>query len=362
MRADRQHIDSLLLSLFSADAMSRLESEKLSPSHWEELLRDCASQGILGITWDSLQRNQPAWDSLSNNCPTPIKLRWALSAERIEEKYNQRKLWSCEFADLLAEQGVKLYCLKGLALSTYFPNPSTRECGDFDCWTEGLSDHVVQVAQANGAIYDPHDYRHSVLHYKNLMIENHRYFLPIRGNVRNKRLERYLQAVAPYDKKIEGTNIYYISPQAHSLFVVLHMLQHFLYENITIRHLLDWHYLVEAERNNIDWREFNQKCDEAGATKFVEAINDICVRHFGLSLDGTLLRADDSYSQRVLDDIINRSSIHVSSVQSLWKQRSAKVKNMVAQRWKFNELYDRSLISSMLQSTTGILFDSKVKL
>lgn len=360
MRVDK-HIDNLLLSLFSADAISKLENRMFSPSQWEELIRECAAQGLLSIVWDSLQRNQPAWDSFSNNCPTPIKLRWALSAERIEEKYNKRKQLSCEFADILYEQGIKLYCLKGLALSACYSKPSTRELGDFDCWTEGLSDQVIQIAQANGATYDPHDYRHSVLSYKGLMVENHRYFLPIRGNARNKRLERYLQAVAPYDKKIEGTNIYYISPQAHSLFVVLHMLQHFLYENITLRHLLDWRYFVEAERDNIDWQEFNQKCDEAGASCFIETINDICARYLGLNLEGTPLKANNKYSQRVLDDIIHKPSIHISSEQNLWKQRRAKIKNMLAQRWKFNDIYDRGMLSSLILSTSGILFDSKIK-
>lgn len=359
MRVDK-HIDNLLLSLFSGNAISKLENEKIPPSQWEELLHSCASQGLLSVVWDKLQNSPQGWECLLNHCPTPVKLRWALSAERIEGNYNKRKQLSCEFADILAEQGVKLYCLKGLALSACYPKPSAREFSDFDCWTEGLSDQVVRIAQANGAIYNPHDYRHSVLYYKNLMIENHRYFLPIRGNALNKRLERYLQTVAPYDKKIEGTNIFYISPQAHSLFVVLHMLQHFLYENITIRHLLDWRFFVEAERDNIDWREFNQKCDEAGAIKFVEAINDICVRYLGLSLNGTLLRINNNNTQRVLDDIINCPSIHVSNVQSLWKQRFTKVKNMVAQNWKYNEIYDRSLLRSMLQSATGILFDSKV--
>ena len=360
MRVDK-HIDNLLLSLFSTDAISKLENRMFSPFQWEELIRECAAQGLLSIVWDSLQRNQPAWDCFSNHCPTPVKLRWALSAERLEEKYNKRKQLSCEFADILYEQGIKLYCLKGLALSACYPKPSTREFGDFDCWTEGLSDQVIQIAQANDATYNPHDYRHSVLMYKGLMVENHRYFLPIRGNARNKRLERYLQAVAPYDKKIEGTNIYYISPQAHSLFVVLHMLQHFLYENITLRHLLDWRYLVEAERDNIDWQEFNQKCDEAGASCFVETINDICARYLGLNLDGTQLKANNKYSQRVLDDIIQKPSIHISSEQNLWKQRRAKIKNMLAQRWKFNDIYDRGMLSSLILSTSGILFDSKIK-
>ena len=45
--------------------------------------------------------------------------------------------------------------------------------------------------------------------------------------------------------------------------------------------MLDWAYFVNAEKGNIDWREFNAKCEETGATRFVEALNHICTQHMG---------------------------------------------------------------------------------
>lgn len=297
-----------------------------------------------------------------DDIPRNLKLRWALATENIIKQYHRRKALSIEIADIWAKEGIKTYGLKGWALSTYYPKPELRECGDFDCYLGDDFERGNEVAILHGAQFNPHDYRHSHIHYKGLMIENHQYFLPIRGNARNKRLERYLQAVIPYDKRIEDSNVYYPSPQFHALFIILHMLQHFLHENITLRHMLDWTYFVNAEKENIDWREFNIKCEEAGAIRFVEALNDICIQHMGLDINGTLLSADSRYADRILKDTLEQSSRHVSGVSGLWRARYMKLKNILEQRWKFNDVYDRNYLQHMIQIAMGIAFERNVRL
>lgn len=316
-------------------------------------------QGLLVVVWDYIKHDLLEDQS---NLSQKVKFQWALTVENIIKQYKYRKQISIEIADIWAHEGIKTYCLKGWALSTYYPKPELRECGDFDCY---LGDDFLQgneIAIANGAQFDPHDYRHSHIYYKGLTIENHRYFLPIRGNTRNKRLEQYLRDVIPNDLRIEGSNVYYPSPQFHALFIILHMLQHFLHENITLRHMLDWTYFVNAEKDNIDWREFNAKCEEAGAARFVAALNHICTQHMGLELNGTLLNADSRYAERILNDTLGQSSQHVSGVKGLWRTRYMKVKNIIEQRWKFNEVYDRNFIRYMLQTAAGIVCERNVRL
>lgn len=315
-------------------------------------------QGISAIVWDNiLQEIYDGKIPLEHQPTKAQKIQWALAIENIIKQFNHRKQLSTEIADIWAKEGIKTYGLKGWALSTYYPKPELREFGDFDCYLGVDFERGNQVAIANGAKFNPHDYRHSHIYYKGLTIENHRYFLPVRGNARNKRLEQYLRSVIRCDKRIEGSNIYYPSPQFHSLFIILHMLQHFLYENITLRHMLDWAYFVNAERENIDWREFNAKCAEAGATRFVEALNHICTQHMGLELDGTRLKADSRYAAKILNDTLEQSSQHISSINDLWHQRLAKIQNIVSQRWKFNQIYDTNAILSICKSIWGIMLN-----
>ena len=330
----------------------------LKISTCDELYSISTQQGIAAIVWDKVLQTVSENNSLPEYLLSrPLKIQWALAVENIIKKYNHLKQLSIEIADIWAREGIKTYGLKGWALSTYYPKPELREFGDFDCYLGPDFERGNKLAIDNGATFDPHDYRHSHIYYKGLTIENHQYFLPIRGNARNKRLEKYLQAVIPNNQRIENSNIYYPSPQFHSLFIILHMLQHFLYENITLRHMLDWAYFINAEKANIDWREFNAKCAEAGATRFVEALNHICTTHMGLNLDGTLLKSDSRYAEKILQSTLEQSSQKVSGIQGLWRTRYMKVQNIVSQRWRFNELYDRNFIYHITQTALGIIFD-----
>lgn len=334
-------------------------SGNIAAVDWSYIIPLVTGQGISALVWDNIQQ-------AITDCQIPTgqqqskaeKIKRVLTVENIIKQYRQRKALSIEIADIWAQEGVKTYCLKGWALSTYYPKPELREFGDFDCYLGADFERGNKVAIANGAKFNPHDYRHSHIYYKGLTIENHRYFLPVRGNARNKRLEQYLVEVIPYDRRIENSNVYYPSPQFHALFIILHMLQHFLYENITLRHMLDWAYFVNAEKANIDWREFNAKCEEAGATRFVEALNHICTQHMGLELDGTGLKADSRYAAKILNDTLEQSSQHISSINNLWHQRLAKIQNIISQRWKFNQIYDTGAMLSICKSIWGIMLNN----
>ncbi len=340
--------------------MSKITIFNHISNNYDKLYQHSIIHGISSLVWDELLGS--AVDRVRLSSQRSLKLRWALAVENIIKQYQHRKALSIEIADIWAQEGIKTYGLKGWALSTYYPKPELRECGDFDCYLGADFARGNEIAISHGAQFDPHDYRHSHIYYKGLTIENHRYFLPIRGNARNKRLEQYLQAVIPYDKRIEGSNVYYPSPQFHALFVILHMLQHFLHENITLRHMLDWAYFVNAEKESIDWREFNAKCEESGAMRFVEALNHICTQHMGLDLKSTLLKADSRYADKILKDTLEQSSQHVSGVKGLWRTRYMKVKNIIEQRWKFNEIYDVNFIQYMFKTTQGIIFDRNIRL
>ena len=241
-------------------------------------------------------------------------------------------------------------------MSHCYPKPELRESGDFDCYLDGDFERGNKVAMAFGATFDPHDYRHSVLVYKGLKVENHRYFLAIRGNERHKRLERYLHDVIACDRRIGSSNLYYPSGQFNAMFLTMHALNHFLYEGIRLRHLCDWVCFLNAERANVDWVEFKKRCDEVGAERFVEAMNAVCTRYLGLDLLGTDLECDGRFATRLLRDTLDGGR-RISGISNLWQQRMAKIRNMIDSRWKFRDLYDRNYLSSIAQSVVGIVSD-----
>lgn len=344
------------ISKSQADTDTVLSVGVLSDDEWRAVYEAAVRGGVCALVWDAVQRlDKSLWP------PRGLRLQWGVGASVIASGYKARKARILDLTDRWAEAGIKTYCLKGLALSQYYPKPELRESGDFDCWLDGGFERGNRAAVSFGATFDPHDYRHSVLTYKGLKVENHRYFLAIRGNERHKRLERYLREVIASDSNMEGSRLYYPSSQFHAMFLTMHALGHFLYEGIRLRHLCDWTCFVNAERESVDWDEFNRRCEQVGASRFVAAMNAVCVRYLGLDLSETGLACDDRYALRLLMDTLD-GGCRISGISSLWQQRMAKIRNMVDSRWKFRDLYDRNFLSSIMRLGVGVVADPDPKI
>ena len=312
----------------------------LSEEEWLEVYASAVRGGVCALVWNAVQRlDKSLWPQRG------LRLRWGVSADAIASGYEDRAAKIFELTDHFAAAGIKTYCLKGLALSHCYPKPELRESGDFDCYLNGDFDRGNEVAMSFGATFDPHDYRHSVLVYKGLKVENHRYFLAIRGNERHKRLERYLHDVIACDRRIGSSNLYYPSGQFHAMFLTMHALNHFLYEGIRLRHLCDWVCFLNAERANVDWTEFNRRCAEVGAERFA----------------GTTLNCDERFAACLLRDTLDGGR-RISGISNLWRQRMAKIRNMIDSRWKFRDLYDRGFLSCMSRLAVGVIADPHPKI
>lgn len=355
---DLKRTDAALLELTAraisngrGDEDKALSVGALSEEEWLEVYASAVRGGVCALVWNAVQRlDRSLWPQRG------LRLRWGVSADAIASGYEDRAAKIFELTDHFAAAGIKTYCLKGLALSHCYPKPELRESGDFDCYLGRDFERGNKVAMAFGATFDPHDYRHSVLVYKGLKVENHRYFLAIRGNERHKRLERYLREVIASDSNMEGGRLYYPSSQFHAMFLTMHALGHFLYEGIRLRHLCDWTCFVNAERESVDWDEFNRRCEQVGASRFVAALNAVCVMYLGLDLSGTGLVRDDLFASRLLIDTLDGGR-RISGMSSLWRQRVAKIRNIIASRWKFNDVYDRNFLSSMVRLGVGVITD-----
>lgn len=360
---DLKRTDAALLELTAraisngrGDEDKALSVGALSDEEWLEVYASAVRGGVCALVWNAVQRlDKSLWPQRG------LRLRWGVSADAIASGYEDRAAKIFELTDHFAAAGIKTYCLKGLALSHCYPKPELRESGDFDCYLDGDFDRGNEVAVSFGATFDPHDYRHSVLVYKGLKVENHRYFLAIRGNERHKQLERYLHGVIACEQRIGNSNLYYPSGQFHAMFLTMHALNHFLYEGIRLRHLCDWVCFLNAERANVDWEEFNRRCAEVGAERFVAAMNAVCTRYLGLNLSGTTLKCDGRSAARLLRDTLDGGR-RISGISNLWRQRMAKIRNMIDSRWKFRDLYDRNFLSSIVRLAVGVVVDPHPKI
>ena len=328
----------------------------------------------MAIVWDAVKQLP-----IEQQPPRNLKLQWALSAEQIEKRYRKQSTMAGELAQIYNEQGIKTIVLKGLAISGYYPVPEHRECGDLDCFLV-KSDNALaadaggrpiscydkgnKVAKDAGADVEIGIYKHSHIHYKGLMVENHAFCTAVRGYRDRKDLERHLQQLLIEKPltRIGDTHLYRPCADFNALFLTAHSFGHFLTEGIKLRHVLDWAYLLKAEQNNIDWKSFYSWCDRMHYTKFADALTAISVKHHGLTITNSEIHQYSNLADKVLDDIMNsKRSIH-NTRTSKFKKRMIIIRNHIIGGWKYRELYEKSAFVDTVKMVMAFFIERKPKL
>ena len=353
----------MLISLLRIGAlgaeMHQSHFKSLTEEQWRVLFRYSANQGILAIAYDAVanlsKESQP-----SRN----IKIQWALSADAIETRYKTQLQNSSVLAEYWASHNVSAVVLKGLAIGEYYPNPSHRECGDLDCWLGDGYEIGNQICEKLGAQVRRDYYKDSTIIYRGLMVENHRFFLPIRGSRKMKALERHLRSIALNGERsfISGTKLIKPSADFNALFLTAHGLGHFLSEGIKLRHILDWALLLRAEQNNIDWEEFYKWTDRMNMTRFADALTAISVEHLGLEITNPAIHTTSPYAERILHDTLYHSEGVFNKKASAWLKRLMLVRNKLSYGWKYHKIYQKSILVELTRSVFAFLFEKNPKL
>lgn len=352
--------------LFGGEQPTNLFAD-LSAEDWKGLYRLAASQGVLAIVYDVVARlpkeQQP---------PRALNIQWALGTEAIENRHEMQRKNSALLAEHFAQQQIRTLVMKGLAIGTYYPRPEHRECGDLDCFlirNGGVpaSDGYElgnQICEQIGAKVERDYYKNSHIKYRGLMVENHRFFLPVRGSRRVKALERHLESVALRGDTsyVADTKLIVPSADFNALFLTMHGLNHFLSEGVKLRHILDWALLLKAEQNNINWEEFYEWADRLHMTRFADALTAISVQYFGLEITNPAIHTTSPYAERVLEDTLYKSEGLFNKGYSAWKSRFVQVRNKFSYTWKYHKIYQKSVFIELMKSAFAFLFEKNPKL
>ena len=349
----------------------------VTPEEWAELFRLSKTQGVTAVVFEKLS-------TAFNECedfprpPKALTLNWYAQSQSIERKMATIHKRSEEFAGLMEEKGLHTLVLKGIAVSTYYPNPLHREFGDLDCYLfEGTVDNIRWgngyekgnlLAEELGAHVHRGHYKHSHVVFKKQEIENHQYFLPIRGSKANKALEKQLRKCVEtkgFHAK-GGTALLCPNADFNALFLTAHAMNHFLYESVKVRHLLDWALFLRAEQENVDWDLFWTWCDKMHYTRFVECLNHLCRIHFDLRVPSLEEKREPSaviksLSVRILSDIFNGGSVYNKGNSNMMIRLNI-VRNFFASAWKFRLVVQRCMIMDLMRQVTAIIWDKNPKM
>lgn len=400
----------------SDDGLDCVKSAKSTVNvDWKALKTLADAQGLSAIVLDGINevRSKKPEGRSDWFPPQQFLLQWIGEVMQGEERYAVQRTAAEKMAQLFHDNHIRTYVLKGEVVSECYPRPNHRVSVDLDCFlTEGFkkfnclsgSSNVLESSsvQGNGrdvwslgndlirkkrCRVDEDFYKNSTFFLPGLMVENHRYLTPFRGNERLKKLEKWFQSQlkanaelsddsAPIKNSRFGESYLYRPPvMVSALFLIEHAYSHFLHEGLTWRHVLDWQMFTRKHQEEIDWTELDARIDEFGFRKFYDSYSRLgeyiigefkefkSSRSSRNSRGSRGSRGSSSLSvpdRRMLEDIWNPLDLHETVVGV--KGKLALAGNTWRARWKYRYFTDINWMQALWIQVRGFLFERDVRL
>ncbi len=318
-------------------------------------LMSLASQhGLSAIVLDGLdaipEKQRPTKSQL---------LQWIGITMQEEQHFAIQWKAACELALLLEKADIRTYVLKGFVVSECYPKPAHRCSVDIDCFLSSEKKSTVAWEQGNFVVENAgfevkrDYYKNSTWVLPGLIVENHRWLTPFRGNKRLTDLERLLQELFRKDSELsvfDGTGFYRPPVMVSALFLIEHAYSHFLHEGLTWRHVLDWMMFSREHQEEINWLQLNKWIDEFGFRKFYDSFMTL-----GKFLLGEVDEVELSDSDKMMQaDIWEPLDLH-ETVDGI-KGKLNLVGNTWRARWKYREFADISWLKALSIQVNGVLF------
>ena len=187
----------------------RTSSDTVEQVDWHAVEALSTEQGLSAIVLDGIETLPDG-----QRPPKVLLLNWIGEVLQSESMYAEQQKAAVEMASLFAHNYIRTYVLKGEVIAECYPKPNHRvsadmdcyllpESGSFDAWTLGND-----LIKAKGHDLRTSFYKNSTFFLPGLVVENHKYMVPFRGNKRLKKLEIVLQSMMQEDKgedRIDGS-------------------------------------------------------------------------------------------------------------------------------------------------------------
>ena len=320
---------------------------------WTAIKAIAEQQGLSAFVLDGIEKLQGEFLP-----PKEFLLQWIGEVLQAENVSAVQQKAAIDMSSLFNSNCVRTYVLKGAVIAECYPEPKHRVSVDMDCfllpvnsvfdaWTLG-NDLIRALGYEVSFDY----YKNSTFHLPGLVVENHHYFTPFRGNKRLKSLERVLQSLMKEDKgndRFDDTWLYRPPVMVTALFMIEHAYSHFLHEGLTWKMVLDWMMFSHKHKDEIDWDSFDDYVDEFGFRKFYDSYIKL-----GRYLVGEI--SEEELSEQdvlMLGDVWDNLDVH-ETVYGI-KGKLALAGSTWRARWKYRCFSEISMLEALWIQVKGVM-------
>lgn len=267
-----------------------------------------------------------------DNVPSEIKQKFEQQRMIIMmQQINSEKAFS-EMCDILQGAEIRGLVLKGTILKTMYPDPLMRSMSDIDIYMEEasiqqISPLMIQAGFTTGTIGSGNHYEY--LKYKAAKIEFHPELVALDSSYGERVYSQCNEPQTPiaqamdiwdYSETFNGNEyVRQLTPEYHYLYIIMHMMNHFLTAGIGIRSVMDVWVMNQHYGKKWDRTELECLLDEYGLLTFERYV--LSLAHSWFDLEGIPYLPTDT-DQDLLDSLggyIVGSGTYGTTAQSTYR-------------------------------------------
>lgn len=293
-----------LMHLFTCGARGMTPAPPRQAIDFDRLLQLAHEQSVLHMVGVALI-NSPDFGFPSDK----MKSLFDNTRRMALANYMKRRLITNLLQDF-AKAGIHAVLLKGYSIADLYAEPNCRISCDTDIYVD-IKDEIraCKLLQEHGCEINPRSpiSHHTVCHHIDMgNIELHIFlydeiveeiwFENMDGN------QFVQESDINYDSS-EGT-IFTLGRTDNLIFLVLHMIKHFIFSGINLRQIMDIALYIEKYRSCLDWKRFYQIINTLHYRKLISTILGIIEKYFGFSIiENNLIDRDNVLINALLEDI-----------------------------------------------------------
>lgn len=317
---------------------------------WDAVLDAVSQSGMEALSLDGLVRLDPAFSVLNSEANENFRYEWLGMQYNVECEYETYRSKLAKLIAGLNRKGAgRVMVMKGYGLANNYPVPGHRTFGDIDIYSldgnSELIDRLLSVSEDEDELKEM-KMRHSHASFRGCSVENHYHFTnSFAGREYDETAERALIREATVNAvrmDIGGNEFYIPSPTFNAIFLMWHMAQHFIWENVTLRQLCDWMMLLKGHSSEIDWELVTKIWEQDRKTRFAAIVNGALIEYLGM--DPSLVppfernRGDE---ERFIEFVLDDKPLKIRGVEAVlkywrrrWNLRVSQDENWLKHLWK----------------------------
>lgn len=329
-----------------------------SDDEWQQCYNMALRQQVLAMTFPAMaalpKEHRPKHNMWS---------KWMAFADGTAKRSLHSREILKQIGTWLAEDGLSTMVIKGFSLAVLYPKPALRECHDIDIYSGDDFDAVNACLAKHGLTVGRADGHHVHVEVNGVMVENHFSFGNSRVKDDKNGMEKRLRQLAVLEPR--ATNLPGICfPNAvfRALYVAWHAYNHFLFQKIEIRHVIDWALCLKNLTDD-EAVTLHEVRGDGRWCLFVDAMTAIALHRLGLPKEWfpkqERERAESveaAAEQRIWDDIVvvERKEQNPNNI----RERLNVVCRTLQNRWKFDTYDDMSPERHIWRNFVGFVFNS----